>query len=34
MACRTGCKTQNHETYWECLQDANFGIDKSSLKVK
>ena len=23
MACRTGCKTKDHESYAECLQDAN-----------
>lgn len=30
--CREGCKTQDHETYWDCLQFANIAIDKSSLK--
>jgi hypothetical protein len=25
MACRTGCKTQSHATYAECLQDAGIG---------
>ncbi len=32
MACRTGCKTQDHETYWDCLQDASIAVDKTSLK--
>jgi len=32
--CRTGCKTQDHESYWECLQDASISIDKTSLQVK
>ena len=30
--CRAGCKTQDHESYGECLQAANIGIDKTSLK--
>ncbi len=24
--CRSGCKTQDHESYSECLQAANFGF--------
>lgn len=32
--CRAGCKTQNHESYNDCLQDANIAIDKTSLKTK
>lgn len=25
MACRTGCKTKDHASYAECLQDAGVG---------
>jgi hypothetical protein len=25
MACRTGCKTKDHASYGECLQDAGVG---------
>lgn len=25
MACRTGCKTQDHDSYAECLADAGVG---------
>ena len=25
--CRIGCPTQDHETYGDCLQNANIGID-------
>jgi hypothetical protein len=32
--CRTGCKTQDHESYGDCLQASNIAIDKTSLKVK
>ena len=32
MACRTGCKTQDHESYWDCLQDAAIAVDKTSLR--
>jgi len=32
MACRTGCPTQDHESYWHCLQDAAIAVDKSSLR--
>lgn len=32
--CRTGCKTQDHATYAECLKAANIQIDKESLKTK
>jgi hypothetical protein len=32
--CRSGCKTQDHNTYAECLQAANISIDRESLKVK
>lgn len=32
IICRTGCNTQDHESYWECLQAANVSIDKSSLR--
>ena len=24
--CRSGCKTQDHESYSDCLQSANFGF--------
>ena len=24
--CRSGCKTQDHESYSDCLQEANFGF--------
>jgi len=24
--CRSGCKTQDHESYSDCLQAANFGF--------
>lgn len=34
MACRSGCSTQDHDSYSDCLADANIGIDKTSLKVK
>ena len=30
--CRSGCSTQDHNTYWECLQAANVSIDKTSLR--
>lgn len=30
--CRTGCETQNHNSYWDCLQSANILIDRSSLR--
>jgi hypothetical protein len=30
--CRAGCNTQDHESYWECLQVANVSIDKTSLR--
>jgi len=30
--CRAGCKTQDHNTYSECLQAANVSIDKTSLR--
>jgi hypothetical protein len=32
--CRSGCDTQDHATYAECLQAANISIDRESLKVK
>lgn len=32
--CRSGCETQDHETYAECLKAANISIDRESLKVK
>jgi len=32
--CRSGCETQNHFTYAECLKEANIQIDKESLKTK
>jgi hypothetical protein len=32
--CRAGCKTQDHDSYGDCLQAANIAIDKTSLKVK
>lgn len=25
MACRSGCRTQDHDSYIECLQDAGIG---------
>jgi len=30
--CRAGCNTQDHQSYWECLQAANVSIDKTSLR--
>ena len=24
--CRSGCPTQDHESYGECLKDARFGV--------
>ena len=32
--CRSACETQDHETYADCLREANISIDKESLKVK
>lgn len=32
--CRSGCATQDHESYGECIQSANIGIDRLSLRVK
>jgi hypothetical protein len=32
--CRSGCPTQDHDSYGDCLQAANIAIDKTSLKVK
>jgi hypothetical protein len=32
--CRSGCPTQDHASYGECLQDARIAVDKTSLKVK
>jgi hypothetical protein len=32
--CRSGCETQDHETYADCLKEANISIDKESLKIK
>jgi hypothetical protein len=32
--CREGCQTQDHNTYADCLKDANISIDRESLKVK
>lgn len=32
--CRTGCKTQDHQSWGECLRDANIQVDRESLKVK
>jgi len=32
--CRTGCKTQDHNSYGDCLQASNIAIDKTSLKVR
>jgi hypothetical protein len=32
--CRSGCETQDHNSYAECLQAANISIDRESLKVK
>lgn len=26
MACRTGCKTKDHESYGACLRDAQTGV--------
>ena len=31
--CRTGCDTQDHATYLECLQAPNMSIDKTSLRL-
>lgn len=30
--CRSGCPTQDHATYADCLADARIGIDKTSLR--
>lgn len=30
--CRSGCPTQDHNSYAECLESANIGIDKTSLR--
>lgn len=30
--CRSGCPTQDHDSYGECIQSANIGIDKTSLR--
>jgi len=30
--CRTGCPTQDHADYGECLFQARINVDKSSLK--
>lgn len=30
--CRSGCPTQDHASYGDCLQGANIGIDKTSLR--
>jgi hypothetical protein len=30
--CRTGCDTQDHATYGECLQAASISIDRTSLR--
>ena len=32
--CRTGCKTQDHQSWGECLRQANIQVDRESLKVK
>ena len=32
MSCRTGCDTQDHVSYGECLRAANLQIDKHALK--
>lgn len=32
--CRTGCATQDHASYGDCLQEARIAVDKTSLKVK
>ena len=32
MACRTGCRTQNHLTWGECARAARLQIDGHSLK--
>jgi hypothetical protein len=32
MACRTGCPTQDHADYGECLFAARINIDKTSLR--
>lgn len=31
--CRTGCKTKDHDSYYDCLQDARIAVDKTSLKT-
>ena len=31
MACRSGCKTQDHESYGDCLQAANLRIAYSGI---
>jgi hypothetical protein len=30
--CRAGCPTQDHNSYADCLESANIGIDKTSLR--
>ena len=32
--CRSGCKTQDHKSYGECLKDASIAIDRTSLQVR
>ena len=29
--CRTGCRTQNHENYGDCLRDANIGVSNEGV---
>src|SRR5690348_15820069 len=31
MACRTGCPTQDHDTYGACLRGANIQIDRFAI---
>ena len=32
--CRTGCPTQDHKSWGECVRDAGIAIDKTSLQVR
>jgi len=29
--CRTGCRTQDHENYGDCLRDANIGVSNEGV---
>lgn len=30
--CRSGCPTQDHKSYGDCLTDARIAVDKTSLR--